>query len=96
MKLNISYKKLSAGAIVATIEAVDAGDYVTVNVFDDGFDYPSKETFVFGSSSQPNIYFQSHNAMEIQSWIKTETEALAKHLETWRKIELADNYDVEI
>ena len=96
MKLNISYSKLSLGTIEAQIEAVDAGDYVTVNVFVDDNDYPDSETFVFGSSSQPSICFRSCDILEIQRWIKAETEALTKHLAAWRKIELPDNYNIEI
>ncbi len=96
MKINVSYKKLSNGQIVARVEVMESGDFPTVKIFDDNDDYPTKWSRLGGGINGEDYIIITAEAAVIEKEVTGEILVLARYIREWRKISVPADYDLEV
>lgn len=92
----VAYFHRSETGITVFLQVVDCGDYLTVKIFADDQDWPSKEGYILDHKAGKKIGACFSTPLQAQQWVKEQIDCLQNKLQAWRQLEVPRNKFFEI
>jgi len=96
MILKAIYDRYTNGDIKVMIVVKDKGDYITSQIFNNVWDYPSDKTFWLKRGNSDHIVNRCETSKEAVDWVDEVMEVLGVMLSKWRYAEVPANKEFRL